>query len=112
MHWFPRGHSGPPHHTASNIALVGGGTTAQPGEISLAHNGVLFLDELPEFERKVLEVLRQPLEERLIAISRASFNNAAPAGFQFIAAITPCPCGFYKNPVRKCSCAKAMIRKY
>jgi magnesium chelatase family protein len=101
-----------PHHTASNIALVGGGTTAQPGEISLAHNGVLFLDELPEFERKVLEVLRQPLEERLITISRASFNNTYPAGFQFIAAMNPCPCGFYKNPVRKCSCTKAMIRKY
>ena len=73
-----------PHHTASSIALVGGGNTAQPGEISLAHNGVLFLDELPEFERKVLEVLRQPLEERLITISRASFNNTYPAGFQFI----------------------------
>jgi magnesium chelatase family protein len=101
-----------PHHTASNIALVGGGSYAQPGEISLAHNGVLFLDELPEFERKVLEVLRQPLEERLITISRASFNNTYPAGFLFVAAMNPCPCGFYKNPLRKCTCTKPMIRKY
>jgi magnesium chelatase family protein len=101
-----------PHHTSSNIALVGGGTTAQPGEISLAHNGVLFLDELPEFERKVLEVLRQPLEERMITISRANFNNTYPAGFLFIGAMNPCPCGFYKNPVRKCTCNKTMIRRY
>jgi len=101
-----------PHHTASDIALVGGGTNAQPGEISLAHNGVLFLDELPEFERKVLEVLRQPLEERQITISRANFNNTYPAGFLFIAAMNPCPCGFYRNPGRKCSCTKEMIRKY
>lgn len=101
-----------PHHTASDIALVGGGTSAQPGEISLAHNGVLFLDELPEFERKVLEVLRQPLEERAITISRASFNNTYPAGFLFVAAMNPCPCGFYKNPFRKCSCTRNMIRKY
>ncbi|MFI5160513.1 MAG: YifB family Mg chelatase-like AAA ATPase [Sphingobacteriales bacterium] len=101
-----------PHHTASSIALVGGGSNAQPGEISLAHNGVLFLDELPEFERKVLEVLRQPLEERLITISRASFNNTYPAGFLFVAAMNPCPCGFYKNPFRKCTCTKSMIRKY
>jgi len=101
-----------PHHTASDIALVGGGTNAQPGEISLAHNGVLFLDELPEFERRVLEVLRQPLEERAITISRASFNNTYPAGFLFIAAMNPCPCGFYKNPYRKRTCTRVMIRKY
>jgi len=101
-----------PHHTASDIALVGGGTNAQPGEISLAHNGVLFLDELPEFERKVLEVLRQPLEERAITISRASFNNTYPAGFLFVAAMNPCPCGFYNNPFRKCTCTGTMIRKY
>ena len=101
-----------PHHTASDIAMVGGGTNAQPGEISLAHNGVLFLDELPEFERKVLEVLRQPLEERAITVSRASFNNTYPAGFLFVAAMNPCPCGFYRNPGRKCSCTKEMIRKY
>jgi len=101
-----------PHHTASNIALVGGGTNAQPGEISLAHNGVLFLDELPEFERKVLEVLRQPLEERAITVSRASFNNTYPAGFLFVAAMNPCPCGFYRNAFRKCTCTRLMIRKY
>jgi magnesium chelatase family protein len=101
-----------PHHTASAISLVGGGANAQPGEISLAHNGVLFLDELPEFERKVLEVLRQPLEERAITISRASFNNTYPAGFLFVAAMNPCPCGFHKNPYRKCSCTREMIRKY
>ncbi len=101
-----------PHHTASNIALVGGGANAQPGEISLAHNGVLFLDELPEFERRVLEVLRQPLEERAITVSRASFNNTYPAGFLFIAAMNPCPCGFYKNPYRQCTCTRVMIRKY
>lgn len=101
-----------PHHTASNIAMVGGGTNAQPGEISLAHNGVLFLDELPEFERRVLEVLRQPLEERSITVSRASFNNTYPAGFLFVAAMNPCPCGFYKNPFRKCTCTKVMINKY
>ncbi|WP_158989201.1 YifB family Mg chelatase-like AAA ATPase [Mucilaginibacter sp. L196] len=101
-----------PHHTASNIALVGGGTNAQPGEISLAHNGILFLDELPEFERKVLEVLRQPLEERAITVSRASFNNTYPAGFLFVAAMNPCPCGFYRNPFRKCTCTITMIRKY
>jgi magnesium chelatase family protein len=101
-----------PHHTASDIALVGGGTNAQPGEISLAHNGVLFLDELPEFERKVLEVLRQPLEERAITVSRANFNNTYPAGFLFVAAMNPCPCGFYRNPLRKCTCTKVMISKY
>jgi magnesium chelatase family protein len=78
----------------------------------LAHNGVLFLDELPEFERKVLEVLRQPLEERMITISRANFNNTYPAGFLFVGAMNPCPCGFYRNPFRKCSCTKTMIRKY
>jgi magnesium chelatase family protein len=101
-----------PHHTASDIALVGGGTNAQPGEISLSHNDVLFLDELPEFERKVLEVLRQPLEERAITVSRASFNNTYPAGFLFVAAMNPCPCGFYKNPYRKCTCTRVMITKY
>jgi len=101
-----------PHHTASNISLVGGGTLAQPGEVSLAHNGVLFLDELPEFERKVLEVLRQPLEERQITISRANFNNTYAAGFLFVAAMNPCPCGFFRHPWRKCTCTKHMIRRY
>ena len=101
-----------PHHTASNISLVGGGTLAQPGEVSLAHNGVLFLDELPEFQRKVLEVLRQPLEDRYITISRANFNNTYPAGFLFVAAMNPCPCGFFRHPFRKCTCTKHMIRRY
>lgn len=101
-----------PHHTASDISLVGGGSNAQPGEISLAHHGVLFLDELPEFDRKVLEVLRQPLEERQITISRANCNNTYPAGFLFVAAMNPCPCGFYKSTNRRCSCTKEMIRRY
>lgn len=101
-----------PHHTASNISLVGGGTQAQPGEISLAHNGVLFLDELPEFERKVLEVLRQPLEERQITVSRANYNNTYPAGFLFVAAMNPCPCGFFRHPFRKCTCTKRAIQQY
>ncbi|MDP9079941.1 MAG: YifB family Mg chelatase-like AAA ATPase [Bacteroidota bacterium] len=101
-----------PHHTASDISLVGGGMQAQPGEISLAHNGVLFLDELPEFKRRVLEVLRQPLEERQITVSRANYNNTYPAGFLFIAAMNPCPCGFFGHPFRKCSCTKRTIRSY
>jgi len=101
-----------PHHTASDISLVGGGLQAQPGEISLAHNGVLFLDELPEFQRRVLEVLRQPLEERQITVSRANYNNTYPAGFLFIAAMNPCPCGFFGHPFRKCSCNKRTIRTY
>ncbi|MES2063384.1 MAG: ATP-binding protein [Bacteroidota bacterium] len=101
-----------PHHTASDIALVGGGVNAQPGEISLAHNGVLFLDELPEFDRNVLEVLRQPLEERSITVSRANYNNTYPAAFLFVAAMNPCPCGFYLNKTRKCTCTKPMLQKY
>jgi len=101
-----------PHHTASDISLVGGGLQAQPGEISLAHNGVLFLDELPEFKRRVLEVLRQPLEEHQITVSRANFNNTYPAAFLFIAAMNPCPCGFFGHPFRKCSCNKRTIRAY
>jgi magnesium chelatase family protein len=101
-----------PHHTASDIALVGGGVSAQPGEISLAHHGVLFLDELPEFDRNVLEVLRQPLEERSITVSRANYNNTYPAAFLFVAAMNPCPCGFYLSKIRKCTCTKAMLQKY
>ena len=101
-----------PHHTASDIALVGGGPVAMPGEISLAHNGVLFMDELPEFKRRVLEVLRQPLEERQIAISRASYVVNFPANFVLLAAMNPCPCGFHGHPNRKCSCTPQAIRLY
>lgn len=101
-----------PHHTASDIALVGGGPVAMPGEISLAHNGVLFMDELPEFKRRVLEVLRQPLEERRIAISRASYAVNFPANFVLLAAMNPCPCGFHGHPNRKCTCTPQAIRLY
>jgi magnesium chelatase family protein len=101
-----------PHHTASDIALVGGGSVPQPGEISLAHNGVLFLDELPEFKRRVLEVLRQPLEERQIAISRANFSASFPANFILLAAMNPCPCGYFRHPYRKCSCTPQAVRQY
>ncbi|MBN2745196.1 MAG: YifB family Mg chelatase-like AAA ATPase [Bacteroidales bacterium] len=101
-----------PHHTISDVALVGGGTYPQPGEISLAHNGVLFLDELPEFKRTVLEVMRQPIENRMITISRAKFTVDYPASFMLIAAMNPCPCGYYNHPEKACVCAAGMVRKY
>ena len=101
-----------PHHTISDIALVGGGSFPQPGEISLAHNGVLFLDELPEFKRTVLEVLRQPIEERSVVISRARFTVEYPASFMLIAAMNPCPCGYYNHPDKECSCAPGIVQKY
>lgn len=101
-----------PHHTISDVALVGGGTWPQPGEISLAHNGVLFLDELPEFKRTVLEVMRQPLEDRRINISRAKFCVDYPANFMLIASMNPCPCGFYNHPTKECSCAPGAVHKY
>lgn len=101
-----------PHHTISNIALVGGGSNPQPGEISLAHNGVLFLDELPEFQRSVLEVLRQPLEDRTITISRAKSTVDYPASFMLIASMNPCPCGFHNHPERECVCQPGMVQKY
>lgn len=101
-----------PHHTISDVALVGGGTFPQPGEISLAHNGVLFLDELPEFKRSVLEVLRQPLEDRVITISRAKFTIDYPANFMLIASMNPCPCGFHNHPEKDCTCSAGMIQKY
>ncbi len=101
-----------PHHTISDIALVGGGTVPQPGEISLAHNGVLFLDELPEFKRTVLEVLRQPLEDRMINISRAKFAVSYPASFMLVASMNPCPCGFYNHPEKECSCTPGLVQKY
>jgi magnesium chelatase family protein len=101
-----------PHHTVSNVALVGGGSFPQPGEISLAHNGVLFLDELPEFKREVLEVLRQPLEDRKICISRAKFSIEYPASFILISSMNPCPCGYYNHPEKECICAPGMVQKY
>lgn len=101
-----------PHHTISDVALVGGGTHPQPGEISLAHNGVLFLDELPEFKRTVLEVMRQPLEARSITISRAKFSVNYPASFMLIAAMNPCPCGYYNHPERECICGSPVVQRY
>jgi magnesium chelatase family protein len=101
-----------PHHTISDVALVGGGNIPQPGEISLAHNGVLFLDELPEFQRSVLEVLRQPLEERHIAISRARFTVDFPASFMLIASMNPCPCGYYNHPDKECVCPPGAVQRY
>lgn len=101
-----------PHHTISDVALVGGGGVPQPGEISLAHNGVLFLDELPEFKRSVLEVLRQPIEERSIVISRAKHTIEYPSSFMMIAAMNPCPCGYYNHPDKECVCAPGFVQKY
>jgi len=101
-----------PHHTISDVALVGGGTNPQPGEISLAHNGVLFLDELPEFKRTVLEVMRQPLEDRVVTISRAKSTVDYPASFMLISSMNPCPCGYYNHPEKDCSCPPGMVQKY
>jgi len=101
-----------PHHTVSDAALVGGGGVPQPGEISLSHNGVLFLDELPEFKRTVLEVMRQPMEERKVTISRAKIAIDFPASFMLIASMNPCPCGFYNHPEKECSCPPGAVQKY
>jgi magnesium chelatase family protein len=101
-----------PHHTISDVALVGGGSYPQPGEISLAHNGVLFLDELPEFKRNVLEVMRQPLEDRNITISRSKFSIEYPASFMLVASMNPCPCGFYNHPDKDCVCSSGVVQKY
>lgn len=101
-----------PHHTISDVALVGGGSNPQPGEISLAHNGVLFLDELPEFKRTVLEVLRQPLEDRQVTVSRARLTVEYPASFMLVAAMNPCPCGYYNHPDKECVCAPGVVQKY
>jgi magnesium chelatase family protein len=101
-----------PHHTISDAGLVGGGTFPQPGEISLAHNGVLFLDELPEFKRTVLEVMRQPMEERQVTIARAKQTVEYPAGFMLVAAMNPCPCGYYNHPTQECSCQPGHVQKY
>src|ERR687892_2188240 len=101
-----------PHHTISDAGLIGGGAVPRPGEVSLAHHGVLFLDELPEFDRSVLEVLRQPLEDRRVTISRAAMTLTFPASFMLAAAMNPCPCGFYNDPVRECRCTPAQIQRY
>lgn len=101
-----------PHHTVSDAALVGGGSVPQPGEISLAHNGVLFLDELPEFKRTVLEVMRQPMEERRVTISRARLSIDFPASFMLLASMNPCPCGYYNHPERECTCSPQMVSRY
>ena len=101
-----------PHHTISQVALVGGGSNPQPGEISLAHNGVLFLDEMPELSRSVLEVLRQPLEDRKITISRAKYNVEYPCSFMLVASMNPCPCGYYGDPTHHCVCTPGQIQRY
>jgi magnesium chelatase family protein len=101
-----------PHHTISDVALVGGGSNPQPGEISLSHNGVLFLDELPEFKRTVLEVMRQPLEERRVTIARAKLSIEFPANFMLIASMNPCPCGYYNHPEKECVCGPGVVQKY
>lgn len=101
-----------PHHTISDAGLIGGGAVPKPGEVSLAHNGVLFLDELPEFERNVLEVLRQPLEDQRVTISRASMSLTFPASFMLVAAMNPCPCGYFNDPTRECKCTPPQIQRY
>lgn len=101
-----------PHHTISDVALVGGGGMPQPGEISLAHNGVLFLDELPEFKRTVLEVMRQPMEERRVSISRAKVSIDFPASFMLVASMNPCPCGYFNHPEKECTCSPQMVQRY
>lgn len=101
-----------PHHSISDVALVGGGTFPQPGEISLAHHGILFLDELPEFKRTVLEVMRQPMEDRKVTVSRARFSVDYPASFVLVASMNPCPCGYYNHPTKECVCSPGLVQKY
>ena len=101
-----------PHHLTSQVALIGGGQSPSPGEVSLAHNGVLFLDELPEFGHSVLEVLRQPLEERRVVVSRARYSVEYPANFILVAAMNPCPCGYYNHPARECVCSPGTVHRY
>src|SRR5207249_8185150 len=101
-----------PHHTVSHAGLVGGGRLPRPGEITLAHRGVLFLDEFPEFSAQALETLRQPMEDRIVTITRVSGTLTFPANFVLIGAMNPCPCGFYGDPVRECTCTHSMITRY
>ena len=101
-----------PHHTISNIALIGGGTFPHPGEISLANNGILFLDELPEFQRSVLEVMRQPLEDRKITVSRSRYSVDYPANIMLVASMNPCPCGYYNHPDKACNCTESTVQRY
>ena len=101
-----------PHHTVSQVAMTGGGNRALPGEVSMAHNGVLFLDELPEFSKTTLEVLRQPLEDRKITISRAKYTVEYPCSFMFVASMNPCPCGYYGDPTHHCVCTPGQIQRY
>ena len=101
-----------PHHTVSQVALIGGGQSPHPGEVSLAHNGILFLDELPEFGRSALEVLRQPLEEKRITVARARYRVQYPANFTLVAAMNPCPCGYYNHPAKECTCSAGAVHRY
>ena len=101
-----------PHHTASNISIIGGGSNAMPGEVSLAHNGILFLDELPEFQKNTIDSLRQPLEDKKISISRASRKATYPANFMLIATMNPCPCGFFGDKHKECTCSASQISNY
>src|SRR5205085_1037338 len=101
-----------PHHTTSDAGLIGGGSTPRPGEVSLAHHGVLFLDELPEFNRGALEVLRQPIEDGLVTISRASMSLTFPSHFMLVASMNPCPCGYYGSTIHQCKCSPSQIQRY